>query len=187
MEKTKFAEEIKGNRIVLKRHPLTFEHARECFDLIQKNKEIFKKYFSWAEKTESPEYHYESFLMDQNKDFDNCKVFEYMITLDNKFIGQIGFFDINWRIGCGVIGYWLDKDYWGKGYMPEAVKILEDYAFELGFYRIEIQHDLGNDNSKRVIEKSGYTFEGVSRSKSLIGDLRHDVLTYSKLRTEWKK
>lgn len=58
------------------------------------------------------------------------------------------------------IGYWLDRSYWGKGYMPEAVNILVDYAFdELGADRLICGFFEGNEQSRRVIEKCVFVYD----------------------------
>ena len=55
------------------------------------------------------------------------------------------------------IGYVLSKDYWGHGLMPEAVQAVTGYLFEterLDF--IHISHFVWNNQSRRVIQKSGF-------------------------------
>lgn len=74
------------------------------------------------------------------------------------------------------IGYVLSKAYWGKGLMPEAVGEVIRYCFEeLGAEVLTVGHFEGNDQSKRVIEKSGFTFWRSYHSE------KHgkDVLEYS--------
>lgn len=57
------------------------------------------------------------------------------------------------------LGYWLGKPFWGKGYMPEAVKALLCYAFEnLGMTTIWCGYYDGNHKSKRVQEKVGFVY-----------------------------
>ena len=50
----------------------------------------------------------------------------------------------------------LHPDYWGKGYMPEAVNEVMRHLFSLGFDNILCSYDEGNRKSKRVIEKLGF-------------------------------
>lgn len=61
---------------------------------------------------------------------------------------------------CGrEIGYVLSKDYWGRGFMPEAVKAVISYLFheiELDF--ILCGHFQWNRQSARVIEKCGFQY-----------------------------
>ncbi|MCM3340580.1 GNAT family N-acetyltransferase [Paenibacillus sp. MER TA 81-3] len=62
------------------------------------------------------------------------------------------------------IGYFLDKDHNGKGYMTEAVKLVVKYAFqELKFHRIEAGVMPHNTGSIKVLLKSGFHKEGIAK------------------------
>ena len=55
------------------------------------------------------------------------------------------------------IGYVLSKDYWGKGLMPEALKVVIDYLFStLGYDFLLCGHFDFNNRSRRVQEKCGF-------------------------------
>lgn len=57
------------------------------------------------------------------------------------------------------IGYVLSKDYWGQGLMPEAVKAVISYCFDILHYNyLTCGHFDHNERSKRVVEKSGFIF-----------------------------
>ncbi|MDD3122105.1 MAG: GNAT family N-acetyltransferase [Candidatus Izemoplasmatales bacterium] len=79
-----------------------------------------------------------------------------------KVIGSIG---LHQRISVqGEIvyemGYVLSTPYEGKGLMTEAVKKVMAYAFlEKDIALIKVAHFLGNDKSRRVIEKCGFVYE----------------------------
>lgn len=58
------------------------------------------------------------------------------------------------------LGYWLGKEYWGAGLMPEAVREIIRYAFEdLGMINIWCGYYDGNEKSKRVQEKCGFKYQ----------------------------
>lgn len=62
------------------------------------------------------------------------------------------------------IGYFLDKEYNGRGYMTEAVKLVVDYAFqELDFHRIEAGVMPHNKGSIKVLLKAGFHKEGIAK------------------------
>ena len=68
-----------------------------------------------------------------------------------------------------MIGYVLSDKFWGNGYVPEATKRVLEYAFdELDLNIISVYHFPFNERSKRVIEKSGFKFEGVLRLASTL-------------------
>ncbi len=59
------------------------------------------------------------------------------------------------------IGYELARAYWGHGYMPEALRAMIVYGFEKKKLDVlAIGHFVGNDRSRRVIEKCGFRHEG---------------------------
>lgn len=57
------------------------------------------------------------------------------------------------------IGYVLSKAYWGQGLMPEAVRRVIQFLFEeVNLDFILVGHFIWNAQSKRVIEKCGFTY-----------------------------
>jgi len=61
------------------------------------------------------------------------------------------------------IGYWLGVPYWGHGYATEAARAVIDHAFEdLGLDRLEAGARVSNPASRRVLEKCGFQWSGVT-------------------------
>lgn len=112
----------------------------------------------------------------------------FAIVIDEQAVGGIGVHRLDkdpvYR-DTAEIGYWLAEPYWGRGVMTDAVKAVTRYAFEhLSLYRIEAGVFAWNVSSSRVLEKSGYSYEGRMR-KQVYKDGQHlDVLLYSRLRTD---
>jgi len=61
------------------------------------------------------------------------------------------------------IAFNLHPTYWGKGYMPEAIKVVLDYLFDLGYENIKARYSDGNIKSKRVLAKTGFKPNGVEK------------------------
>jgi ribosomal-protein-alanine N-acetyltransferase len=62
----------------------------------------------------------------------------------------------------GTLGYWLAEDYRGRGIATRAVLAAVAYAFDaLGLMRVEATTFLHNLASQRVLEKCGFTREGI--------------------------
>ena len=67
---------------------------------------------------------------------------------------------------CAEVGYALAPAYWGRGYMRELLPLLVRFGFEqMGLHRIEAQVDPLNAASVRLVERAGFTLEGVLRDK----------------------
>ena len=62
------------------------------------------------------------------------------------------------------LGYWLAEEFWGRGIMTQAVRLI----CREGFSRWDIQRIYAepfahNAGSRRVLEKAGFSLEGVMR------------------------
>jgi len=70
------------------------------------------------------------------------------------------------------IGYVLDDIHWGKGYMVEAVLKVLDYAFnDIELDEVLCGHRIDNIQSKRVIEKTGFTYTHTEERKHYDGHM----------------
>lgn len=92
---------------------------------------------------------------------------------NGKVIGSLGVHNDKKREGirAKMIGYVLSETYWGKGLMSEAVKeIIKRLFEEENIDVISCYHYPFNIQSKRVIEKCGFKYEGTLRLASEIFD-----------------
>ena len=86
------------------------------------------------------------------------------------------------------IGYRILPHERGKGYCTEAVKIMVDYLFlSKNIVRIQSETNPKNKASRRVLEKAGFTEEGVKRHAVFARGKWLDGFIYSVLRDEWKE
>lgn len=71
------------------------------------------------------------------------------------------------------LGYWLNKDYWGQGLMPEAVKRVIQYCFEdLKLDFLACGHFVENDRSRRVQEKCGFKHYKFVKFETQTGEIK---------------
>lgn len=86
------------------------------------------------------------------------------------------------------IGYMLHPDFWGRGYMTEAVSALIEIGFTLlNLHKVEIRCYGSNKQSQRVAEKLGFTLEASIRDRRDIQGNRCHDLRYGLLKSEWEK
>jgi len=99
-----------------------------------------------------------------------------------ELIGAIRFnhFDKKWRVG--EIGYELHPDYWGRGLMSEAVAAVVACGYQsFRLNRIEAWTLPGNGASDRVLEKSGFRYEGTLRQRAYFKGGYHDFRMFARL------
>jgi RimJ/RimL family protein N-acetyltransferase len=94
-------------------------------------------------------------------------------------IGTIGFYKYSETHKRAEMGYDLLKEYWGNGYVTEAVRAISDYGFnDLGLIRIEATVDPENSRSIRVLERTGFKHEGTLLKRYYYRGSFHDELYY---------
>jgi ribosomal-protein-alanine N-acetyltransferase len=109
------------------------------------------------------------------------------IFVDGRFGGEITLSSIQrGPFQNGFIGYWIDRDLAGHGYMPEAVVVLLRFAFEtLDLHRVEIAIIPRNAPSLRVMEKLGIRGEGVALRYLEIDGAWEDHARFAVTVEEW--
>ena len=84
-----------------------------------------------------------------------------------RILGSLGFVAPPFR-SVVEIGFWISPWSRGQGVAARATGAICDWAFDtLGLHRVEWQAEVGNDASRRVAEKSGFTFEGTLRGRGV--------------------
>jgi RimJ/RimL family protein N-acetyltransferase len=83
--------------------------------------------------------------------------------------------------GIVEIGYWLFPRARGRGVASRTARLLAQHAFSLGVQRAEAYVNVGNDASDRVLERAGFTREGVIRSLPVPDGRRIDKTLWSLL------
>lgn len=117
---------------------------------------------------------------------DPDKLYAFAILADGELAGSISIErQENVHSRTGELGYYLGERFWGHGIAPEAVRQICMYVFEhTDILRIYAEPYAYNTASCRVLEKSGFTFEGTLRSNAVKNGHILDMKMYSLLRGE---
>jgi RimJ/RimL family protein N-acetyltransferase len=66
------------------------------------------------------------------------------------------------------VGYWIGREFWGRGIMVEAVRAATQYGFDvLDLVRVFAVPFVTSTRSSRVLEKAGYVREGLMRRSAV--------------------
>lgn len=106
------------------------------------------------------------------------------VTLDSEVIGAGAVWTTSGQHANGELGYVLNSACWGRGYATVVAGFLLDLGFgDLGLQRIEATCTPENTASRRVLEKSGFSYEGLLRSHKRTATGRRDSLLFARLAT----
>ncbi len=104
---------------------------------------------------------------------------------NSNVIGNISVVELNEKLEAAEIGYCMCEDYWGRELMPEALKAVMDYLFDVvGLNRVGARHDIHNEKSGRVMDKVGMKREGILRDAAKNNQGIHDIEWHSTIRRE---
>jgi [ribosomal protein S5]-alanine N-acetyltransferase len=108
----------------------------------------------------------------------------FAIEVDGRLAGGVGFEPLEGeRGGTATFGYWLGREFWGRGIATDAARTLSAHVFaDTGIRRLEASVFAPNVASAKVLEKCGFVLEATLRSFFLERDgAVCDALLYVKL------
>nr|WP_249361852.1 GNAT family protein [Gordonia araii] len=87
----------------------------------------------------------------------------FVIEVDGEYVGQLTIGSVQrGAVRSAWIGYWVDRDWTGKGIATAAVALGVDHAFgPMGLHRLEATVQPPNAASRAVLAKVGFRHEGV--------------------------
>ncbi len=149
--------------IILKQ--LEFEDADSLFSLVDRNRPQLKKFW-WEAQTQT--------ALDSLKFIEAARTDEQYsrrpsrgIWHDDRLIGIGSIHSVDWDLGRAALGYWIDKDEWGKGFATETARQLSQLAFgQLGLKVLTISCRASNTASRAVAEKVGFQLTGIDTHAS---------------------
>lgn len=159
---------------------LTLEDTEALLDYYVRNKEHLR---AFEPSRDSSFYTLETqkgLISESYRQFLSGTTVDMGIFKDNKLIGKVKISNIVGGIfKNGIIGYSIDKEEQGRGYMKKAVKMALEYAFkELRLHRIEASALVENMRSRNVLKACGFKELGLNEDYLFIDGKWRDHVTY---------
>ena len=175
---------LECDRIILRKMDRSF--ADDMFEYA--SNPAVTKYLTWdVHPNRRFSYNYLGYV---NSRYRTGEFFDWAITMrdSGKMIGTCGFTRFNFSSYSAEIGFVLNPKYWGYSIAPEASRRVIRFGFDtLALHRIEARYMENNIQSRRVMEKSGMTFEGIYRDMMLVRGQFVSVGVCSILRSEFNR
>ncbi|MGK7379020.1 GNAT family N-acetyltransferase [Planococcus sp. 1R117A] len=181
-----FSSEFESERLLI-RAPRR-EDAVHIYEAVLRSMESLRPWMPFAQKKPVLS-EIESNLIEAEADFKLRKDLRlhFFSKETGEFIGSSGLHRIDWEVRKFEIGYWVDHQFEGKGYVSEAVERITRFAFEeLEANRVEIRCDPENVRSRAVAERLKFELEGILR-KDTISKMDHklrDTCVYAKIKEQ---
>ena len=171
----------------LKLQQMGLEDAERMFERVEHNRAELREWMGWVDGSKSPA-DTKAFIQGTIDQAAAGKGYQMLILWDEEMVGVCGQHQVNLLNHCVSMGYWLCKDYQGRGIMTRACEVMVRMAFEeQGLHRLELRAGIENYKSRAVAERLGFTYEGVCREGEFLYDRYADLMVYSLLKHEWEQ
>ena len=170
---------------------ITLEDLARYFDLIENNRKRLEDFFAGTVAITKTINDTEIHLRDviQKAEKNNYFPFVVIDLNSNKLIASIQVKSVDWTVAKAELGYYIDRDYEGKGIIKKAVSMIIDHCFDqVGLAKLYIRTHEGNKPSVTIAEANGFQIEGkIRRDYKTTSGVLIDVLYFGLLKEEWKK
>ncbi len=144
--------------------------AIDIFKTIDSQRLYFRKWLPFVDFTKEITDTQE-FIISTKEAQEKGRELTFVILFQERFVGLIGFKDIDKSNKKTEIGYWLSENYQKRGIITQSVQRLIHLAFEdMEMNRIQIKCANGNIPSKNIPKRLGFILEGIEREGELLCD-----------------
>lgn len=154
--------ELVGNRIVLRN--FTPDNAGELLEYYLRNKQHLEKFEPRRDNNFYTIEEQKDILLESYRQLINGTSYDFGIYKNEKLIGKIKLSNVVYGVfKNAMLGYSMDKDFQGQGYMKEAVTLIVNHCKkDLGLHRIEASVLGDNKKSQSVLKSCGFKELGIS-------------------------
>ena len=165
-----------------------FFHAEEMLELVNKNRELLKKWLLWVDFVQTVEDE-KKFIKSALERYAKNGLVLCMIFYKGKLSGNV---ELSIKKGYGItkgeLASWMGSAFHGKGIMQKATaKMLEIGFKQYNLNKIMIKCAVSNERSCNVAQKLGMTHEGRQRDEIVVNDVVMDIDIYAILKREYVK
>ncbi|WP_370831376.1 GNAT family N-acetyltransferase [Clostridium sp.] len=173
--------EMKGKNILIRN--FTPDDAQDLLEYYLRNKDHLKDFEPVRDASFFTYEMQKEILLESYRQLMTGVGSDLGIYKDNKLIGKAKISNIVYGVlKSGILGYSIDKEYEGKGYMKEAINLVLEYAKEyLDLHRIEASVLTTNERSKGVLLSCGFEEVGINKKYLYINGKWSDHITFYKI------
>ena len=172
------------NQLLLRSYNV--DDAQKLFEAVNNDRSHLHPWLDWVDKTTKPE-HSLLFIEQSIHQLDTQEALALGIFYNDKIIGGIGMHKWDLATKRAQAGYWISKEYEGKGIINKCLRAFIDFLFEkIGLSKIEIHFIPLNHRSAKVAARLGFKTEGIIRQSVISNGLPEDIVITGLLKSEWK-
>ncbi len=167
--------------------PIANHHVRPLFHIIDHDRHYLRQWQNWPDYIRTLDDVRAIVRRSDEKRATN-NGFDLVILYQGEIVGKIGLVYVAWGDSRTEIGYWLAKEYQGKGIMTRACRAVTDYALtEMGLEGVHVRVAVGNMGSRAIPERIGFANTGVLPNKTWLHGQRIQEVLYIMTIEKWRR
>lgn len=179
---------LEGDRVLVR--PVDPADAARAFELLSGKEEILR-WLVWQGPANDSELELRFARWRTDSDDEEAETADdfNLAICDRETLELVGGISVRFRghPGQGDLGYWIGRDSWGLGFATEAVRLVTWLCFHhLGASVLYGWVFVGNDASRKVLEKNGYVLTHTARGKIEKGGRVVDEWYLALSRWDWE-
>ncbi|MEQ1946583.1 MAG: GNAT family protein [Bryobacteraceae bacterium] len=162
-------------------------HAEEMFAVVDRERMHLRTWLAWVDATRTPDDSL-AFIRSSLEQFAGNRGFAAGIWKGPLFAGTVGTHTIDWLNRKVEIGYWLAREFEGRGLVTDACRAMVTHLFDaLDLHRVEIRCAVANAKSAAVPKRLGFAQEATLREAHFVNGECHDLMIFGMLQRDWKR
>lgn len=162
------------------------DDASELFRAVNESRQHLRPWFDWVDKTTKVE-HSLHYIQQSLHELQYQESLALGILYKNHIIGSIGVHHWDTTIKRAELGYWIGKEYEGKGILTACITRFIDFLFsKTDLNKLEIRFVPDNVRSASVAARLNFKTEGILRQSLLRHGKLEDIVVTGLLKMDWK-
>lgn len=162
------------------------EDAEPLFAAVHSVRGHLSPWLDWVNHTTKPE-HSLHFIQNSLHQLEMQEALALGIFYNGGIIGGIGMHQWDHKVKKAQIGYWIIKEYEGKGIVTDSLQHFLSFLFgKIGLNKVEIHFVAANKRSSKVAERLGCQIEGILRQSAVRNGSVENVVIAGLLKSEWQ-
>jgi RimJ/RimL family protein N-acetyltransferase len=186
---TEFSRVLEDERVLLR--PYTFHDTDVLSKALNDNRARLENDFPSRVSAQFARTEVERFIEQKYLEWERGETFYFGIWEKNsgEYAGEISLKDFIRPIPSAEFGYFVVKEYEGRGIVSSSVRLVLPFAFvAMGLRKVQIRCSGNNLRSQRVATRCGFILEGVLRNMFLCNDgTLHDLYCYGMTIEDYRK
>jgi len=176
------ATDVHGSHVRLE--PLTPEHTPDLFEAFSEDREGYGwTYLPYGPFASEAEFRLWTTQLSKSSD---PLMYALVDTATSKALGVASYLRINPASGSAEVGHIHFSNSLKKTKAAtEAMFLMAQHVFDLGYRRYEWKCDALNQNSRQAAARFGFTYEGIFRQATVYKGRNRDTAWYSIIDSEW--